>query len=193
MQTGTRLRSLFTTILLFCTPSQPHRLWEQYRTQICDDLLYRLRTLGFHNPNDDAIYDYGLHLINTILHESGHSLTDWPSMPIPRHEWEQYTVNEMITEQLNFDRNSLRAFWDTNHPLLNSEQRNAYDKILNSIERGTGGLFMISGHGGTGKTFLYNVICSKLRSEGDIVLCTASSVIASLLLPGGRTHRWHKS
>ena len=46
---------------------------------------------------------------------------------------------------------------------------------------------MINGHGGTGKTFLYKVICSKLCSEGVIVLCTASSGIGALLLPGGRT------
>ena len=46
---------------------------------------------------------------------------------------------------------------------------------------------MISGHGGTGKTFLYKVICSKLHSDGAIVLCTASSGIAALLLPSGRT------
>jgi hypothetical protein len=31
MQTGTYLRQLFTTILLFCAPSQPDRLWSQYR------------------------------------------------------------------------------------------------------------------------------------------------------------------
>jgi hypothetical protein len=46
---------------------------------------------------------------------------------------------------------------------------------------------MVNGCGGTGKTFLYKVICSKLRSEGNIVLCIASSGIAALLLPGGRT------
>ena len=62
-----------------------------------------------------------------------------------------------------------------------------YDRILCSVENGAGGMFMINGHGGTGKTFLYKVVCSKLRSDGAIVLCTASSGIAALLLPGGRT------
>ena len=46
---------------------------------------------------------------------------------------------------------------------------------------------MISSHGGTGKTFLYKVICSKFQSNGAIVLCTASSGITALLLPGGHT------
>ena len=42
MQTGSRLRHIFTTILLFCAPAQPDHLWEEFRPQICDDLPYRL-------------------------------------------------------------------------------------------------------------------------------------------------------
>ena len=41
--------------------------------------------------------------------------------------------------------------------------------------------------GGTGKTFLINLILAKLRSEGNIALATASSGIAATLLTGGRT------
>ncbi|GJZ76324.1 DNA helicase, partial [Tanacetum coccineum] len=43
------------------------------------------------------------------------------------------------------------------------------------------------GHGGTGKTFLWKTLISALRSEGKIILAVASSGIASLLLPSGRT------
>ena len=81
VQTGTRLHHLFTTILLFCSPSQPDRLWERYRMHICDDLPFCLRMLGFNNTTDDDIYDYGLYIINNLLQKSGHSLCDWPSMP----------------------------------------------------------------------------------------------------------------
>ncbi|XP_074377793.1 uncharacterized protein LOC141719321 [Apium graveolens] len=45
----------------------------------------------------------------------------------------------------------------------------------------------LTGHGGTGKTFLWNTITSKLRSESLIVLPVATSRLASLLLPNGRT------
>jgi len=93
----------------------------------------------------------------------------------------------MVAEQLNYDRNVQRTFWESHHQLLNDEQRNAHERILHSVENGIGGMFMIHRHGGTGKTFLYKVICSRLRSEGTIVLCTASSGIAALLLPGGHT------
>ena len=187
VQTGTRLRHLFTTILLFCSPSQPDRLWMEHRQHICDDLSFRLRTLGITNASDDDVYDYGLYILDDILKESGHSLSDWPSMPHLQRHWEHHTVNKMIAEQLNYDRNSQRAYWESHYQLMNEEQKDAYERIMRSVENGTGGLFMINGHGGTGKTFLYNVICSKLRSDGTIVLCTASSGIAALLLPGGRT------
>ncbi|GJZ04023.1 replication protein A 70 kDa DNA-binding subunit C-like protein [Tanacetum coccineum] len=44
--------------------------------------------------------------------------------------------------------------------------------------------------GGTWKSFLYNTIIARLRIERKIVLAVASSGIAALLLPGGRTaHR----
>jgi uncharacterized radical SAM superfamily protein len=45
----------------------------------------------------------------------------------------------------------------------------------------------MSDHGGTGKTFLWRTIMATLRSQGHIILAVASSGVASLLLPGGRT------
>ena len=60
MQTGTCLRYLFTTILLFCTPSQPDQLWKKFRHHICDDLAYRLHAMGLANATNDEICDYGL-------------------------------------------------------------------------------------------------------------------------------------
>ena len=48
-------------------------------------------------------------------------------------------------------------------------------------------LFFVSGHSGTGKTFLRNALIAYLRGFKRIVLAVASSGVASLLLPGGRT------
>jgi ATP-dependent DNA helicase PIF1 len=48
-------------------------------------------------------------------------------------------------------------------------------------------MFFVDGFGGSGKTYLWNVLSYRFRSEGKIVLNVASSGIASLLLPGGRT------
>jgi hypothetical protein len=45
----------------------------------------------------------------------------------------------------------------------------------------------VSGHDGTGKTFLWNSIGSYLRAQKKFILTVASSGVASLLLPNGRT------
>jgi len=69
---------------------------------------------------------------------------------------------------------------------LNSNQYNAYRSVFDTHNRGEGGLFFIYGSGGTGKTYLWNTIISKFRSDKNIVLAIASSGIASLLIPGGK-------
>ena len=50
MQTGTRLRHLFATILIFCQPTYPASLWDDFRHHICDDLRHHLIMLGRHDP-----------------------------------------------------------------------------------------------------------------------------------------------
>ncbi|XP_057720350.1 uncharacterized protein LOC130934840 [Arachis stenosperma] len=50
-----------------------------------------------------------------------------------------------------------------------------------------GGLFFLYGQGGCGKTFLWSTISCSIRSKGGIILNVASSRIATLLLPNGRT------
>jgi hypothetical protein len=49
------------------------------------------------------------------------------------------------------------------------------------------GCFFIDGPGGTGKTFLYNILLSAVRSSGEIAVAVASSGIAALLIMGGKT------
>jgi ATP-dependent DNA helicase PIF1 len=56
-----------------------------------------------------------------------------------------------------------------------------------AVENQKGGVFFLHGYGGTGKTFMWRTLASALRSKHEIVLTVATSGIASLLLPGGRT------
>ncbi|GJU87647.1 ATP-dependent DNA helicase PIF1-like protein [Tanacetum coccineum] len=73
------------------------------------------------------------------------------------------------------------------YPQLNPEQRLIYEEVVDSVHNKKGQFHFVYGPGGTRKTFLYKTIISRLRSELKIVLAVASSGIASLLLPGGRT------
>ncbi|ONL98425.1 hypothetical protein ZEAMMB73_Zm00001d029311 [Zea mays] len=70
---------------------------------------------------------------------------------------------------------------------LNEEQRSAYDKILSVVDTNNGGVFFMDGPGGTGKTYLYKALLAALRSQDKIAVATATSGVATSILPGGRT------
>ena len=188
MQTGERLRYLFATLLLFCSPAKPERLWNEFRQHICDDLGYRLRCSGRQDPEDVEIFDYGLWLIEEILMKTRRKrLEDFPNMPLPEHNWGGVAENSLIGEQLNYDHSHEQNLARERLAQLNPEQLNACEQIVSSVEAQAGRIFFLNGPGGTGKTFVYNTVCNIVRGHGWIALCVASSGIASLLLCGGRT------
>nr|CAD1817754.1 unnamed protein product [Ananas comosus var. bracteatus] len=71
--------------------------------------------------------------------------------------------------------------------ILKKEASICLKYFLSSVYEERGKLFFVYGHGEQAKTYLWRTIIVKLRSERSIVLAVASSGIASLLLPGGRT------
>ena len=62
-----------------------------------------------------------------------------------------------------------------------------FDTLCQAVVSCEGGVFFLEGFGGTGKTFLINLILAKVYSDGGIALATASSGIAATLLDGGTT------
>lgn len=70
---------------------------------------------------------------------------------------------------------------------LNKCQRIAYNIILNSTSSNVKQSFFMDDPGDSGKTYLYKALLAKIRTNGHIALVVASSSIATLLLPGGRT------
>jgi Rad3-related DNA helicase len=70
---------------------------------------------------------------------------------------------------------------------LNEEQRVAYDDIMSSVDTDDGGLFFVDGPSGTGKTYLYRALLATIRSQKKIAVATATSGVATSIMPGGRT------
>ena len=71
---------------------------------------------------------------------------------------------------------------------LNPDQLAYFTQIVTAIETDPQTAhFYLQGPGGTGKTFLYTTLCYYFRGRGKTVLCVASTGIAALLLPNGRT------
>ena len=95
--------------------------------------------------------------------------------------------NRLILEELAYDRTALAAKAVSMSLALNIGQRAIYDAIIDSVSRRQPFVYFIAGHGGTGKTFLWRSILVQLRSKDHIVLAVASSGVAALLVPGGRT------
>ncbi|XP_015950054.1 uncharacterized protein LOC107474923 [Arachis duranensis] len=70
---------------------------------------------------------------------------------------------------------------------MTTEQKSAYDKIMEAVYGYSGGVFFLYEYSGTQKTFVWKTLASTLKSKGQIVLAIASSGIASLLIPGDKT------
>ncbi|KAG8237442.1 hypothetical protein J437_LFUL016254 [Ladona fulva] len=73
--------------------------------------------------------------------------------------------------------------------MLNQNQKEIYDYVCGVIvnQKIENNLLFIDGPSGTGKTLLLNVITGTFRKEEHIVLCTASTGIATLNYKGGVT------
>ncbi|XP_071739897.1 uncharacterized protein [Rutidosis leptorrhynchoides] len=123
-------------------------------------------------------------LAEDILYKK-HRLYNFPDLILSESQLRNYCLLE-IQGILNKNGKSLADFPDLPQPdpdLLTQLDNRLIREDCNTASRRP--FFLISG--GTEKTFVYKTILAKLRSEKLIALAVASSGIASLLLPGGRT------
>ncbi|GFT45398.1 hypothetical protein TNCV_247761 [Trichonephila clavipes] len=74
-----------------------------------------------------------------------------------------------------------------NVPRLTPDQQQAIIAINGRIGSERGGIVFLDAPGGTGKTFLLNLLLAFVRKEKDMAV--ASSGIEATLLAGGRTGR----
>src|SRR6266480_1721463 len=92
-----------------------------------------------------------------------------------------------MLEEMNYDLNELNNLL-AKVDQLNADQKRIYDIIIQASNKQTDQtVFFVDGPGGYGKTFLFNMILAKIRSERGIAIAVASSGIAALLLDGRRT------
>ncbi|GJS68775.1 DNA helicase [Tanacetum coccineum] len=121
-----------------------------------------------------------------ILYNYGKSLQSF-GLPLPPPDLLEQLANRLLMEERNYNRVELTQLKNDSAPRLNIDQKEIYDLIMNSDENSRQELIFVYSHSGTGKTFLWKIIISSLCSQGKIVSAVASSGIASLLLPSGRT------
>ncbi|KAL6567653.1 hypothetical protein OROGR_001321 [Orobanche gracilis] len=188
--TGTYLRRLFCTLLVSKSMRRPEHVWENTWKHLSDDILHKQRK-KYNNPDfqlsEEQVRNLALLEMEKILASNNYSLKDWKSMPFPDEFVVPDIRNRFIHDEISYDKDAMNNEHSVLYSKLTDEQMGVYHKIMSAVDRGRGGVFFLYGYGGTGKTFIWKTLCSKLRGRGDIVLPVASSGFASLLLPRGRT------
>ena len=71
-----------------------------------------------------------------------------------------------MLDELDYNKDILTEEFLSLHPKLTNEQLNIFNIIKDSVDNGSGGVFFVNGHRGTGKTFLWRVLTTALRSNG---------------------------
>ena len=116
-----------------------------------------------------------------MLHKNGRS-TDKYGLPKVQDE---NTESDRLLGA--FDRQEMQQLADQHIPQLPQKQKTVFDAITSSVIQPEGGVYMIDAPAGTGKKYTETTIAASLRARGTLVLCTASTGIAALILPGGLT------
>ncbi|XP_075091590.1 uncharacterized protein LOC107811852 [Nicotiana tabacum] len=185
------LRQLFVRLLLSNSMSRPESVWQATWHLLSEDILHEERTILDHpevDPTDDELKNRYLQKLEFFLKGYGRSFQDFPTMPRPVYNTKEVdNINRLIQDELRYNKRALANEHQQLVKNLTDEQMSVYEKIIREVNEDKGGFFFLYGFGGTCKTFLWRTLSSAIKSRGDIVLTVASSGIASLLLPGGRT------
>ncbi|XP_010431521.1 PREDICTED: uncharacterized protein LOC104715846 [Camelina sativa] len=185
-----QLRSLFETLLIYSFVSSPLNLWNHCWRYMADDIEHtqqkKLKLTKLH-LREEQLKNYTLLEIEKILQQHDRTLSDFPDMPMPDNEMMKELCNSYLMEEQGYDEDEQQPDHDLLFGTLNDKQRLVFDGVMDSVENGEGRFFFLNGPGGTGKTYVYRTLITKLRAMKKIVLPVASSGIAALLLQGGRT------
>jgi len=181
---------MFASMLMFCEVTNPRQLWDAHWESLSND-IEAMTPCERADPTvtlfEDVLKDHALYEINQVLMGNGHRLEDSLTIPKSNYIPPVHGGNRLVEEQLAYDQHLLTADADNAEDRLNDDQRSAYEIILNAVTNKEGKLFFVYGSGGTGKTFVWTTLMSRLRGQGKIMLAVASSGIESLLFLGDRT------
>ena len=194
MMTGFQQRLLFAIILTDCNPAEPDKLWERFKMSITDDCVHQLiNRYGIVDPSEDQRLSLGLSLLQEIIQQSGKTLQDF-GLPEPAQEFHLIDGARLDLSNSDYHNASdmqnqpaLRAEAEQDLQKCNFLQRLAVDAVMQSIMAHNPTLFFLDGPGGTGKTFVENLLLNTIRGSGNKAIAVASSGIAATLLNSGRT------
>jgi polynucleotide 5'-kinase involved in rRNA processing len=135
-------------------------------------------------PSIEQIESWALHSLRDVLAKFSKTLEDF-GLPTPFVAFDRLKTNRLLEVEHNYNVEVLQAEVVMAIENLNDGQRAAYNGVIDAYAAHHTKVIFINGPGGTGKTYIENLILNAVRSRGDIALVVASSGIATLLLSGG--------
>ena len=179
-----KLRSLFAILLNYSEISNPNMIFEKFIDDMMADIEYE-------NPNiinRNDLINKCLIKLDDLLQDMGSSMAEFPDLPQP--DLSQNIISEARAfRRERYDDNEQLDKFNTLMPNLakNADQLNIFEQIKNAIDNNLAQQFVINAPGGCGKTFVFDCVSTYVRSQGNIVICCASTGIAAWNLEGGRT------
>ena len=178
-----QIRELFVTILGNCEPSSPVDLWEEFKGNMSEDIVYH------HNLSPRVAEMYALLEINhSLLANYRVSVTSFGLNIV-----DDLPPLDNDPHHVNIDVEAEAQVFGTMYHQLNNDQRLIVDVMVNELRNGSEPsthrprAYFVDAPGGTGKTFVFNTLIAKALSEGLKVASCAWTGIAGNLLRFGQT------
>ncbi|XP_074326495.1 uncharacterized protein LOC141664440 [Apium graveolens] len=185
-----QMRQLFVHIIVNCKVADILDLWNCHWKHMVEDILLKRRHKTNNAKlilNEKQLQFYVLAELNDLLRSVGKSLKNFDQLPQPPDIYLNHGSNNLIIEETCYDTLEMAEHHGRLLSSCNSDQLRVYVAVIEAVNSEAGGLFFVSGSGGSGKTYLWRTLIYRLRSEGRIMLPVATSGIAATLMPGGRT------
>ena len=196
---GYSLRKLFATILNLNEVLEPAKLWEKFKDELTSDIKYNYYK-QHPDPTNNKIYtqkmyNEALFQIENMLMDTIEKIGTLSSYGLPEPNRDDrlnlYEEPRNIRNELQFDKTAESKIVDKNVNIMNKKQKCIYRQIINAVytekKEKNKNFFFMQASAGTGKTFVASTIASKIRSNGHIALCNATSGIAATLFVNGKT------
>lgn len=164
-QSPVQLRKLFTTILLFCIPSNPLSLWNILKEYLAEDYIHRgsseLDPSVLLESSLKECYDNCLLDINDLLAACGRSVTYFEGLYLPTNDTRNNGFSSappLLREHLILNA-AASTCPDPSLLPFNDNQKALFDMVLELTELPHSTqprIIFIDGPGSTGKNFLFN-------------------------------------
>ena len=189
-----QIRQLYTMILMFCFPSNPRSLFDQFWQDWYDDFQYKAERRGV-TLTEDQLKTLLLLDLELRLSSFEKTLLDF-NLPVPTPEEiaqvQHVTCTQaaVIREELDYDFQELRQQLEQSVPSFTEQQAAVFNTIMEAVRNAQPLQVFVAAPGGTGKTYMFNALLNEVRTMepgGCVALAMATTGIAAILLHLGRT------